>query len=66
MDNRVLSVVLMVVGTVLFAICLLADIIGLGANTTTIGWKQYFGAAMGIVIFLFGLHIALHHTVSRN
>ena len=62
MDNRIQSIVLMVVGTIVFAVCLLGDMIGLGANTIVIGWKQYSGAVIGLVLFLFGLHIALHHT----
>lgn len=66
MDNRVQSIILMVVGTIIFAVCLLGDMIGLGVNTTVIGWKQYSGAVIGVMLFLFGLHIALHHTGSRS
>lgn len=65
MDNRIQSIVLMVVGTIVFAICILGDMIGLGANTGVIGWKQYSGAVVGLMLFLFGLHIALHHTSSK-
>jgi len=65
-DNRVQSIVLMVVGTIVFAICLLGDMIGLGGNAAVIGWKQYSGAVIGVMLFLFGLHIALHHTSTRR
>jgi len=61
-DNRIQSIVLMVVGAIVFAVCLLGDMIGLGGNGAVIGWKQYSGAVVGLMLFMFGLHIALHHT----
>lgn len=62
MNNKTQSIVMMVVGMLVFAVCLLGDMIGLGANPAIIGWRQYSGAVVGIMLFLFGLHIALHHT----
>jgi hypothetical protein len=66
MDIKVQSILLMVLGTAIFAICLLADFIGLGANTVVIGWKQYFGASIGVALFLFGLHLAIHHVLGQK
>ncbi len=55
----------MVVGAIIFAISMAADLIGIGANSVVIGWKQYFGAAVGIYIFLFGIHLVVHHVAPR-
>lgn len=63
MSLKTQSLGLMVVGILLVAISLLADVIGLGGNATVIGWKQYFGAAVGINLILFGAHLALHHVI---
>lgn len=63
MDLRIQSLALMIVGILVVAISMLADVIGIGANPVVIGWKQYFGAAIGIMLILFGAHLTIHHVI---
>lgn len=53
--------ILIVGGVLIVAASILADALGLGSNDAVIGWKQYSGAVLGIVLILFGAHLALHH-----
>lgn len=48
------GVVLLVVGVLVFLVCLAADSIGIGEGTG-IGWKQITGAAAGVVIAAIGI-----------
>ena len=48
------GVVLLVVGVLVFLVCLAADSIGIG-EATGIGWKQITGAAAGVVIAAIGI-----------
>ncbi len=61
MNVRTQGTVLIAVGIVIFAGCMLADAIGIGANPTVVGWKQYFGATLGLMIAFLGAHLAYHH-----
>jgi hypothetical protein len=63
--DKVLSFGLVLVGIIVIALCLLADVIGVGSNLLTIGWKQYSGAAVGVMMIFFGAHIAYHHVLRR-
>ena len=65
MSIRAQSLVFVIVGIAIFAISLLADVVGLGANQTMIGWKQYSGAAVGLMIGLLGVHLWLHHVIQK-
>jgi hypothetical protein len=65
MGVRAQSLILMVVGAVIFAVCLLADMIGIGADQTIIGWKQYSGAVVGLMLVFFGAHVAFHHIIQK-
>jgi len=63
MSLRLQSLVLMIVGALITATCLMADILGIGVDPAVIGPAQYSGAAIGVVVSLFGAHIALHHVL---
>lgn len=65
MNDKVLSLALMVLGIAVMAISLLADAIGIGTEPAVIGWKQYSGAFLGVVLVLFGAHIAYHHVIRK-
>lgn len=65
MNDKVLSLALMVLGIAMMAVSLLADLIGIGTNPVVIGWKQYSGAFLGVVLVLFGAHIAYHHVIRK-
>jgi hypothetical protein len=54
MSTKSLGVVLVVLGLVLAAISLLADVLGLGADPGIIGWKQLLGAGVGVLIMIGG------------
>ena len=65
MLDKVLSLSLMILGTLVIAISMLADVIGLGVEPNVIGWKQYSGAVIGLVIVFFGAHAAIHHVLRK-
>ncbi|MFV2071865.1 MAG: hypothetical protein ACC742_04335 [Thermoanaerobaculales bacterium] len=48
------SVILLVLGVLLFLVCLTADVIGLGPSPG-LGWKQILGAVVGVVIAAIGM-----------
>jgi hypothetical protein len=60
------AIILIAAGMLLLAVSILADAIGIGANAGVIGWKQYSGATVGLVLMLFGAHLALHHSRDRR
>ena len=47
-------VILLVVGVLLFLICLAADAVGIGEGTG-IGWKQITGAVVGVIVAAVGI-----------
>jgi hypothetical protein len=65
MIDKVLSLGLMILGTLVIALSTLADTLGLGTEPNVIGWKQYSGTVIGLVIVLFGAHIAYHHVLRK-
>ena len=48
------GVVLLVVGVLVFLLCLAADAVGIGEGTG-IGWKQITGAVIGVAIAAAGM-----------
>jgi len=60
------AIILIVAGLVFLAVSILADAIGIGADAGVIGWKQYSGAAVGLMLIFFGAHLALHHSGGRR
>lgn len=48
------GVVLLVVGVLVFLVCLAADSVGIGEGTG-IGWKQFTGAVIGVIIAAIGM-----------
>ena len=57
MSKRLLSLTLIVFGIIGFIFSLVADQIGVGA-APGVGWKQLIGAAVGILIAIFGLWLS--------
>jgi hypothetical protein len=47
MSKRNIGISMIAAGVLLILVSLLADTIGLGANTAVIGWKQILGAVVG-------------------
>jgi len=46
-------------GVLLVLVSLLADVIGIGAFPASIGWKQFLGAAVGLVVTVIGVYMLL-------
>ena len=69
MENRQGSkapaIVLVVVGVLVLALSLAADVIGIGEVPGYMGWKQLVGAAIGLVGVLVGLVLALRRMSRR-
>ena len=65
MSDKVLSLSLMIIGIAVVAISLLADLIGIGTAPQYIGWKQYSGAVIGLMMMSLGAHIAYHHVLRK-
>ncbi len=58
MSNKSSGIVLIVVGVIVLLVFLLADVLGLGSDPTTIGWIQLLGAAIGLVLAIVGIVLA--------
>lgn len=56
MSNKLVSIVLMLIGVLVFAASLLADSIGIGREPG-LGMLQLVGAAAGLVVALIGLRL---------
>ena len=63
--DKFMSLALMILGMAVAAVCMLADPLGIGAAPETIGWKQYSGAVIGVMMTFFGAHIAYHHVLRK-
>jgi TRAP-type C4-dicarboxylate transport system permease small subunit len=60
--DKVVSLTLVILGVIAIAVCLFADVLGIGSAPSTIGWKQYSGATIGVMMIFLGAHIAYHHS----
>jgi len=60
MSNKLLSILLMVIGVLVLSGSLLADAIGIGREPG-IGFFQIIGAVVGLVVALVGLWLFLKH-----
>jgi hypothetical protein len=58
MSKKTLGIILIVLGVIVLAVCLSADLIGLGEKGG-IGWKQLTGAAVGLLVALGGVWLAV-------
>ena len=58
MSTRTLSYVLIALGVIIAVVSLAADVIGIG-NRQGLGWQQLLGAAIGVIVFLAGVWLAL-------
>jgi hypothetical protein len=54
-QGRILAIAFIVIGVILAAISALADQIGLGAPTSSFGWKQLLGLVLGIILVVAGI-----------
>ena len=54
-QGRILAIAFIVIGVILAAASALADQIGVGAPTSSFGWKQLLGLVVGIVLVIAGI-----------
>ncbi len=54
-QSRILAIAFIVVGVLLALVSALADQVGLGAPTSSFGWKQLLGLVLGIVLVIAGI-----------
>ena len=62
MSKKVLGMALVVLGDAVMVGALAADVIGLGAAGSVIGWKQGTGALLGLLIQLAGVWLLMMDT----
>jgi len=58
MSKRTIGLVVIVIGVVIAVVALLLDVIGIG-NKAGIGWMQLLGTAIGVVVALVGVWLAM-------
>ena len=54
-QGRILAIAFIAIGVILAAVSALADTIGVGAPTSTFGWKQLLGLVFGIILVVAGI-----------
>jgi sulfite exporter TauE/SafE len=54
-QSRILAIAFIIVGALLALVSALADQVGLGAPTSTFGWKQLLGLVLGIILIVAGI-----------
>ena len=58
MSKRTIAYLVIVLGAVVLVISLSADALGIG-GTPGIGWKQLTGAAIGLIVMIYGFWLGL-------
>ena len=60
MSKKTMGLILIALGVVIAVVSLAADVIGIGNQVQLgLGWKQQLGTALGIVVALVGVWLAL-------
>ena len=54
-QGRILAIAFIAIGFILAAVSALADQVGVGAPTSTFGWKQLLGLVFGIILVVAGI-----------
>lgn len=62
MSTKSIGYALIVLGAIVLVVSLLADVIGVGQHPWEIGWVQYLGAAIGLIIAVVGAVFAMRKT----
>jgi hypothetical protein len=66
MSTKSIGLTLIVIGVIVLAVSLLADVLGIGQSPAAIGWKQYLGAAIGLIIAVCGVILARRKGPSKE
>lgn len=59
MNKKQLGQLLIIGGTAIGLLSLLADVLGLGGDPSVIGWKQLLGAGAGLVVLVIGVWLTI-------
>ena len=54
MNNKTIGIIIIILGVLLAAVSLLADVLGLGGDPNAVGWKQLLGAGVGVLVVIIG------------
>jgi hypothetical protein len=55
MNNKTIGIIVIILGVLLAAVSLLADVLGLGSDLNAVGWKQFLGAGLGVLVMIVGV-----------
>jgi predicted phage tail protein len=55
MNNKTIGIIVIILGALLAAVSLLADVLGLGSDLNAVGWKQFLGAGLGVLVMIVGV-----------
>ena len=59
MSKNTIGYGLLIIGILIIAGALSADVLGLGSGSNAIGWKQWLGAGVGLVVAAVGAYLSL-------
>jgi hypothetical protein len=66
MSRNTISYGLLIIGILVLAGSLAADLLGLGSSPGGIGWKQWLGAGIGFIITAVGVYLYLQSKESKK
>ncbi len=59
MSKKNIGYGLIILGILVIIVALAADVLGLGSGSNAIGWIQWLGAGIGLVIAVVGAYLSL-------
>jgi len=65
MSTKSIGYILIVIGVIILVLFLLADMLGMGSDPSVIGWIQLLGAAVGLIVAIVGVVLALRKEKSK-
>jgi hypothetical protein len=65
MSRKIIVYGLIIIGILILAVSLSADLLGIGASPSGIGWKQWLGAGIGFIVAAVGVFLFLQRKKSK-
>jgi hypothetical protein len=71
MSRKTIGYGLLIIGILVFVVSLSADLLGIGSGShqivwSEIGWHQWLGAGIGLVIAVVGVYLSLQRKKSKE
>jgi hypothetical protein len=66
MSKKNIGFGLIIIGILVLAVSLSADLLELGSGGNAIGWKQWLGAGIGFIIAVVGVFLSLQRKKSKE